>query len=158
MNCAKFFRTSISWYICVRLFLTVFISWKYYYISVSSKCHSVTFISLISFMYKGFNVTFFKYCFNLKNTYIITRILRGTLINANLGHSTLIYLALVNVACVLFTNHLKQKSLNKTTCRTPSPNTSQLCPHFQLYDSFLRFSGFLDLLGQEVIKSIFNHF
>ena len=35
------------------------------------------------------------------SAYLISRILIGTLINANFGHSTFIYLALINVACKL---------------------------------------------------------
>ena len=29
-----------------------------------------------------------------------------------------------------FTDHLKQKNVNKTTCRTPSSNPRQLCAHY----------------------------
>ena len=35
-----------------------------------------------------------------KTEYLITWILSGTLINANLGHSTLIYLAIINVVLI----------------------------------------------------------
>ena len=30
---------------------------------------------------------------------------------------------------LFFTDHVKQKNANKTTCRTPSSNSHQLCAH-----------------------------
>ena len=35
----------------------------------------------------------------LKGKYFVTRILSGALINVNSGYSTLIYLALIDIAC-----------------------------------------------------------
>ena len=48
------------------------------------------------------------------STYLIMRILSGTLINTNLGHSTLIYLALINVACKFSKRYFKLTWKNET--------------------------------------------
>ena len=53
---------------------------------------------------------------------------------------------------VFFTNDLKDKTINKTTCRTLSVNPRQLCEHylksFLTLMIFLRLSGFPDLFGK----------
>ena len=51
-----------------------------------------------------------------------------------------------------FADHLKHKTVNKTTCRMSSANPHQLYKHirepFNYYDNFLKFSGFAGLFDK----------
>ena len=52
-----------------------------------------------------------------------------------------------------FTNHLRHKSVNKTTCSTPSANPRQI-KLSNCYDYFLRLSGFPDLLDKVFVITL----
>ena len=68
------------------------------------------------------------------------------------------YKNLSQIPCKIFTpqcfltNHLKHKTVNKTTCRTPSANPRQLRALVEelsnCYENFSRFSGSPDLFGK----------
>ena len=54
---------------------------------------------------------------------------------------------LVKYLLRFFTDHLKQKTVNKTTCRTPKANPRQLCALAEEFsNSFDYFCGFQDFL------------
>ena len=52
------------------------------------------------------------------------------------------------VAHIFFTDHLKLKAPNKTSCRTPSANTYQLCANYlkSFLTAMIIFRGFQDFL------------